>query len=177
MRPLVLSLCLHALLLGALTSCTTGKPEKFIINGKTRIHTPKKIIGITYNTVVEDVLTKEQEKDRLEIEKERREQELDLQAEERQSAAVFWIGLALVAFLPVAMAIGYVTKGWKFWGGIGVSSGILGICFWSFQHLVPYLKWGGVALVASIILWSMWKLKDFDLIEKIKNSDKGKLIG
>jgi len=168
----IVSLCLIPLL----SSCTTDVPRTTKVNGSTCVQTDKRFLGMKYATETEYIKTKEQRKDDLEVEKEEREQELDLKTEERQSAAAFWIGLALLIAAPCCAIAGYVSSGWKFWGSLGIICGLLGIGFWSFEHLIPYLKWPAFGLVGAVILWTMWKLKDFSLMDKLKNSEPGKLL-
>jgi len=168
----IVSLCLIPLLL----SCTTDVPRTTKVNGSTCVQTDKRFLGVKVYTKTEEVKTKEQRLDDLEVEKEEREQELDLKTEERQSAAAFWIGLALLIAAPCCAIAGYVSSGWKFWGSLGIICGFLGIGFWSFEHLIPYLKWPAFGLVGAVILWTMWKLKDFSLMDKLKDSEPGKLL-
>lgn len=163
----------YLLLIGIIvTGCTTGKPDKFVINGVTRVYTPKKVLGITYATKVEEVKTKEQKLDDLDVEK----KENKIKSLERQKKAAFWIGMILLCAAPACVVIGYLTSGWKFWGSMAALSASLGCAFWGFESLLPYLKWGAGVLVGCMVLWTMWKFKDFSIVEKLKNSEPGKLL-
>ena len=159
-----------------LCSCTTDTPRVTKVNGHTVSQMDKRFIGIKVSTKTEILKTKDQKLDDLEVEKEKREQELDLQAEERQSAVAFWAGMALLAFAPICVIIGYIVSGWKFWGGLAGVSGLLGACFWSFEHLIPYLKWPAFAVAIAVPLWLMYKAKDFSLLERLKNSKEGSIL-
>lgn len=171
MKP-VMTVTLMAILAG----CTSGLPQMTAINGHTVVQTHKKFLGIPVYTKTDTVKTKEQQLDDLEVDKERRETEQDLITEKRQSAAVFWIGLALMIAAPACVVIGYLSTGWKFWGTMAALSAALGAAFWGFEHLLPYLKWAAGGLIGTCVLWSMWKLKDFNLLEKLKNSEPGELL-
>jgi hypothetical protein len=159
-----------------LCACTTDAPRMTKVNGTTIVQTDKRLCGVKMHTTTTEVKTKEQKLDDLEIEKETREQNLDLKTEERQSAAAFWAGVVLLAFAPICVIIGYLCQGWKFWGGLSVVSGGLGAAFWSFEHLIPYLKWPAFAIGGAVVLWTMWKLKDFALVDKLKKSLPGEII-
>jgi len=157
----------------ALSSCTTGEPKSYKINGVTRVHTPKKICGVTYWTSTEEVKTKEQQLDDLEVDKERREQELDLQAEERQAATVFWFGTICMSCALACVIAGYLLKGWRFWGGLAALLAVIGTLSWSFEHLIPHLKWVAYGIGGVAVAWTMWKVKDFSLKEWIDKRKQG----
>lgn len=170
MKWLILVLCLIT------SACTMGPPIKHVINGKTVVHTDKKFLGLPVATKVEEVKTKQQHLDDLAVEKATREQDLDLKTEERQSAAAFWIGVALLACAVVFVFVGYIAAGWRFWGTMAAISGALGAAFWSFEHLIPMLKWPAYCIPVAIVLWTMYKLKDFSLLDKLKKSEPGKIL-
>jgi len=160
-----------------LSSCTTDTPRMTKINGSTCVQTDTRFLRMKVHTNTEYIKTKIQQLEDLEVDKQKREQELDLKTEERQSAAAFYIGLALLIAAPGCVLIGgIINKGWTFWGTMAVLCGLLGVSFWTFEHLVPHLKWGVFGLVGAVVLWIMWKLKDFSLLERLKNSDPGKLL-
>jgi hypothetical protein len=165
------TVCLFIALLFAV-GCTSGRPEKFTINGHTRVQTQKKFCGVPIYTKIEEVKTTNQQLDDLDVEA----KENKLKSLERQKAAAFWIGLVLMVLAPVCIVIGYISSGWKFWGTMAVISGSLGAGFWGFEYLIPYLKWGVGGLLACVVLWTMWKVKDFSLIDRLKNSEPGRLM-
>ena len=124
-----------------LTGCTTDVPRITKIGETTIVQTDKRFCGAKINTETKEIKTKEQKLEDLEIQKKQREQDIDLDTEERQKVMAFWFGVALLGFVPVCVVLGYVLQGWKFWGGLAAISGFLGGAFWSFEHLVPFLKW------------------------------------
>lgn len=164
------------LLVALLCSCTTGEPKSFVVNGVTKTHTEKKILGIPYHTQVEEHKTKEQKLDDLDVETETRKQENKLVTEERQKTAAFWGGVIFFALAVGFVFAGYFLQGWKFFGGAALVSFGLGVAAWSFESVVPYLKYPAYGIGAAVVLWTMWKLKEFNLFDKLKNSEKGKIL-
>lgn len=168
---------LTLLILVTCIGCTTDAPRMTRINGSTRVQTDHRFLGMKMRTTSETVKTKEQQLDDLEVEKVRREDDQNLKTEERQSAAAFWFGVIMFAVAAGSVFAGYICSGWKFWGGMAAVAGALGCTAWGFEHLVPHLKYGAYALAGMAVLWTMWKLKDFDLINRLKHSEAGELLG
>lgn len=141
--------------------CTTDRPVITPINGHSSVQTTHRFIGIPVWTSEDEVRTAKQAREKIELDKEKAEAELDLKTEERQAAAVFWFGAACFLAAVGCVVAGYFFHGWKFWGGMAAGAVGLGSFAWGFEHLLPYLKWPAGALIVICVLWSMWKLKDF----------------
>jgi hypothetical protein len=157
---------------GILASCTTTPPVEHKVGGRVYVQTTKKCFGVPISTKTEELKTKEQKFDDLDIEKEKNK----VKTTERQKAAAFWFGVGFYLAATVFVFVGYFAKGWRFFGGAAFLSFGLGVAAWSFESIVPYLKYPAYAIGGAVVLWSMWKLKNFALLEKLKNSEKGKIL-
>ena len=156
-----------------LSSCTTRPPVVTPINGHSVKQVTTEFCGIPVWTSNEDVMTTEQEIEALDVDKRKNR----IKSLERQKTAAFWIGLCLMIAAPVCVIVGYLSQGWKFWGCMAALCAALGAAFWGFESLLPYLKWALGGLISLAVLWTMWKLEDFSLIKRLKDSDKGKILG
>ena len=150
-----------------LFSCTTDRPVVTPINGHSTVQTTHRFLGIPVWTSNDEARTAEQKREKIEIDKERREVDIDLKTEERQSFAAFVAGCTLFGLAIVGVFAGYFTQGWKFWAGFSFISSGLGMVCWQSEHVVvsPAFKWSGFALLASAVGWSMWKMKHFSFAE------------
>lgn len=148
-------------LLTVLTGCTTDSPRLTKVNGHTVSQTDKRFLGIKVWTSENEILTADQEREKIELDKERREADLDLKAEERQSAFAFYLGAGCILAAVGCVVAGYFFKGWKFWGGLSMLCGGMGALAFGAEQTIGYLKWLVGIPVAAMVLWSMWKLKDF----------------
>lgn len=162
------------MLLLVLVGCSSGEPRVFSLNGITRVHTDHKIFGITYRTEIEDMKTADQQREDIELDKERDKAELDVITEKRQKTAAFWGGVVLLAGAVASVIFGYISDGWRFWGGMAAICAVSGVGAWSFEFVISYLHWIGVAILLAGILWTMWKLKDFSLNKHLKKRKEGK---
>lgn len=110
-------------------------PRVLKVNGHTRVYTERKLCGIVYTTVVETIKTPEQKA------------EEDQQATESARATIaLWGGTILLACAVTCAVIGYLTHGWKRWGGLAVLCGAMGGLCWGFVEWIEYLKWFALAL-------------------------------
>jgi len=155
-----------------IVGCTTTPPVAHVIGQRTFVQTHKKFLGIKVATVTQELKTKEQKLEDLEIENARS----DARTEERQKAAAFWFGICFFAAAAAFVFAGYFAQGWKFFGGAAAISFALGVSAWSFESVVSYLQYPAYGIAAAVVLWSMWKLKDFALLERLKNSKEGSIL-
>jgi len=176
MRNVTVIICAFA---SFLCSCTSDAPRITKINGTTMVQTDTRVCGIKAWTKEKEVKTKAQKLDDLDFEKAKAKQDEKLKTESRQKAAAFWFGIVCFIGAAACVVFGYVSQGWKFWGGMAGVSAALGAAAWSFEHLIPYLKWPAFGLAGVGVLWSMWKLKDFSAKKKLRalvNSVPGELF-
>ena len=157
-------------------SCTTDAPRTTKVNGVTAVQTDHRFLGVKTWTKNKEMKTKEQKLDDLAVDGERRKQENKLITAERQKTAAFWGGIIFFGLAVAFVFAGYFLQGWKFFGGAALVSFCLGVASWSFESLVPYLPYLGGGIGAAVVLWTMWKLKDFNLLDKLKNSEPGKIV-
>jgi hypothetical protein len=133
-----------ALVVGMLVlfSCTTGEPRIFKVNGHTEVHTDKRFLGIPVSTDVRSIKTPEQAKADLEVKALADQQ----RTEAKRASIALWLGALLLLTATICAVVGYLTHGWKRWGGLAALCAMLaGLC-WGFVEWIVYLKWGALAL-------------------------------
>ena len=156
-------ICSVTLLLLLCTSCVSDKPVITPVNGTTVVQTHRRFLGIKVWTSEQEVKTYEQAKADLKIKKAEEEQEIGLNRKKRQEAAAFWTGSALFLAAMGFVVMGYLSSGWKFWGGMAASAAGLGAMCWGMAHWLPYLKWFSILAFAIAAGKTLYDSKDFNL--------------
>lgn len=146
------------LLCFCLVACTTGEPRVLKVNGHTRVYTEHKVLGVPYKTDVEEIKTADQVKADQDAEaRERR-----LKTEAKRASLAMWLGALLMLSACVCAVIGYLTKGWKRWGGLTALCAFMGGLCWGFVEWIPYLKWIVLALMVSAVGMFLYDKRDFE---------------
>lgn len=154
-----------------IVGCVSDAPRLTKVNGVTVVQTDRRLCGIRVWTSEKETKTFEQAKEDLAIQKAEAEQEIELKRKKQQQAMATWAGAGLMALALAAAIMGYVSQGWKFWGGIAAFLALLGSLSWGFAHWIPYLKW----LVIPVVVLGIGKtLRDSQNFSLIKWLQRGK---
>ena len=134
-------------MLALLFSCSTGAPEKYKINGITESHTPKYICGIPAGTIIDKHKSVEQREDDIALEK----LESDAKVETARGWVAMWIGAACLVGAIGCAFMGYISQGWKRWGGLAAMCALsCGMC-WGLVEWIEYMKWLLVIPIAALL--------------------------
>lgn len=148
--------------------CTSDAPRMTELDDTTIVQTDTRVLGVKVATKTDVVKSQAQKMKDLDIKKAERQQDIEIRTEERQSKASFWLGVVMFAASAACVIIGYACAGWKFWGGLATICAAIASSAWMFEHLTHYLKYAAIGLAGVIVLWTMHKLKDFSVIDKIR---------
>lgn len=150
-------------------SCTSTLPVEHRVGDRVYAQSTKKFFGIPVGTNREEIKTPEQAKADLEV----KAMEDQQNTEAARARVAMWLGAILLAAAVVCAVVGYLTKGYKRWGGLCLLC--LGACAfcWGFVEWIDYLKWLALLLPAVAVGLFLYENKEFDIgewLNKRKNN-------